>query len=135
MKRDALAVLALLAVAAVLASLWLASPAWAAEATPQLDRARSAPCVEDPKLMRRVHMDLLQHDRDATVRRGVRDRKESLAGCVNCHASADGSVLGDDHHFCQGCHAYAAVKLDCFGCHTSRAREAASRTAATETRK
>jgi hypothetical protein len=131
MMRDARPLLALAAVAAVLATLWFA-PARAAEAGPTLDRARSGPCVEDPKLMRRIHMDLLQHDRDATVRRGVRDRKESLAGCVNCHASADGSVLGDDRHFCQGCHAYAAVKIDCFGCHTSRARGAVSRTAATE---
>ena len=135
MKGDGRAFWALIAAAAVLGALWLAPSARAAEAAPQLDRARSGPCVEDPKLMRRIHMDLLQHDRDATVRRGIRDRKESLAGCVNCHASADGSVLGDDRHFCQGCHAYAAVKIDCFGCHASRARDAVSRTAATEARK
>jgi [DsrC]-trisulfide reductase subunit J len=119
---------AILAMAAVLG---IAGAAAAADALPQLDRARSGPCVQDPKVMRKSHMDFLQHDRDATVRRGIRDRKESLAGCVDCHASrTDGRVIGTERHFCQGCHTYAAVKLDCFECHASRAREPAARTAA-----
>jgi [DsrC]-trisulfide reductase subunit J len=95
-----------------------------AASAPVLDRARSGPCVEDPKVMRRAHMDLLLHGRDDTVLHGVRDRKHDLAGCVDCHANgADGKVVGTDGHFCQGCHAYAAVKLDCFECHSSRARD------------
>ncbi len=130
MMRDLRAVLALVAAAAVLAALWLATPAQAGGGAPQLDRARSGPCVDDPKVMRRTHMDLLKHDRDATVHRGIRDRKESLARCVACHASSDGRVLGSDRHFCQGCHAYAAVKIDCFECHSSRAPEAARTVAA-----
>jgi hypothetical protein len=28
-------------------------------------------------------------------------------------------VLGKDH-FCQSCHNYAAVKIDCFECHSSK---------------
>lgn len=100
-------------------------------AGPSLDAARSGPCVEDPKLMRRSHMDFLKHDRDDTVRRGIRGVKHSLAACVDCHASkTDGRVLGSDRHFCQGCHAYAAVKLDCFDCHASTARPAATAAAA-----
>jgi hypothetical protein len=116
---------------ALLAALWLGAAASAAPGgPPQLDPARSGPCVQDPKPMRRTHMELLRHDRDATVRRGIRDRPESLAGCVDCHASRDdGRVLGSDRHFCQGCHAYAAVRIDCFDCHASRARDAAARTA------
>jgi len=130
-KREPGAGLALFAAAAVLAALWLAPAARAAEGLPALDRARSGPCVEDPKLMRKLHMEILRHDRDATVRRGIRDRKESLAGCVDCHASrADGRVVGSDRHFCQGCHRFAAVKVDCFDCHASRAREGVARTAA-----
>jgi hypothetical protein len=94
-------------------------------AGPALDAPRSGPCVEDPKVMRRSHMDFLKHDRDDTVRRGVRPVKHSLSGCVDCHANAnDGRVLGSDRHFCQGCHAFAAVKLDCFDCHASTARDA-----------
>ena len=97
---------------------------------PALDKPRSGPCVEDPKLMRRIHMDILRHGRNDTVHLGIRDRKTSLQACVDCHANAkDGSVLGSDSHFCQGCHAYAAVKLTCFECHTSRAREAVQATA------
>ena len=98
---------------------------------PALDAARSGPCVEDPKLMRRSHPDFLKHGRDDTVRKGVRGIRHSLAACVDCHASkADGRVLGSERHFCQGCHDYAAVKVDCFDCHASTARPSA--TAATE---
>jgi hypothetical protein len=40
---------------------------------------------------------------------------------VDCHASdKNGSVLGSNENFCQGCHAYAAVKIDCFECHSSK---------------
>ncbi|HET9576441.1 MAG TPA: hypothetical protein VFP44_01365 [Usitatibacter sp.] len=92
-------------------------------APPTLDRARSGPCVDKPEVMRRVHMDLLTHGRDQTVHMGLRDGRASLQGCVNCHASReDHRVVGSDHHFCQGCHEYAGVRLDCFGCHASRAR-------------
>ena len=115
------------ALLAAAAALGLAS---AIAGAPQLDAARSGPCVDDPPAMRRGHMEMLRHGRDATVHRGVRDGKASLAGCVDCHASrADGRVVGSDRHFCQGCHSYAAVKLDCFECHASRAREGALRTA------
>jgi [DsrC]-trisulfide reductase subunit J len=113
-----------LAAASALALLGFASVA----AAPVLDRARAGPCVEDPKVMRLTHMDLLKHGRDETVHGGVRDRRHALSGCVDCHASkADGKVLGSDRHFCQGCHSYAAVRLDCFECHSSQARQVAAR--------
>ena len=68
-------------------------------------------------------MEFLKHDRDDTVRRGIRTLKHSLAACVDCHANAaDNRVLGSERHFCQGCHSYAAVKLDCFDCHADTAR-------------
>jgi hypothetical protein len=111
---------------AAVAALWLAPGIAAPPANggPALDRARSGPCIEDPQVMRRIHMDLVKHGRNDTVHLGIRDRKTSLAACVDCHANAkDGSVVGSDTHFCQGCHAYAAVKIDCFECHSSRARE------------
>lgn len=92
-------------------------------APPTLDRARSGPCVDKPEVMRRVHMDLLQHGRDETVHVGLRDRKASFAGCIDCHANAvDHRVVGSERHFCQGCHQYAGVRIDCFGCHSSHAR-------------
>ncbi len=98
---------------------------------PALDAARAGPCVEDPKLMRRSHPDFLKHGRDDTVRKGVRGIRHSLAACVDCHASkADGRVLGSERHFCQGCHTYAAVKVDCFDCHASTARPSATAAAA-----
>ena len=125
-RAIAIAALALGAALALVPAL-----AAAPEAGPVLDKPRAGPCVEDPKVMRRIHMDLLRHGRNDTVRLGIRDRRTSLQACVDCHANAkDGSVLGSDTHFCQGCHAYAAVKPTCFECHSSHARDAASATAA-----
>ncbi len=71
--------------------------------------------------MRRNHMELLMHHRDRTVHEGIRTTQHSLANCIACHASKEtGRVTGSKDAFCEGCHAYAAVKLDCFECHTDR---------------
>ena len=72
--------------------------------------------------MRRNHPQMLLHQRDLTVHEGIRTTKYSLKGCVQCHASkTTGSVLGEKG-FCQSCHAYAGVTLDCFECHASKAK-------------
>lgn len=82
-------------------------------------------CVADTDTMRRDHMKLLKHQRDKTVREGIRSKQFSLNECIGCHASRKtGSVIGSKDNFCQGCHAYAAVKLDCFECHQAKARPA-----------
>ncbi len=78
-------------------------------------------CVADPALMRRSHMDFLKHQRDDTVHGGIRGAKYSLKGCIDCHASRQtGSVAKAETNFCVSCHSYAAVKIDCFECHTSK---------------
>jgi predicted CXXCH cytochrome family protein len=71
--------------------------------------------------MRRDHMELLKHQRDATVHGGIRGAKASLKECVACHAGATtGSVAQSETNFCVSCHTYAAVKIDCFECHATR---------------
>ena len=81
---------------------------------------RPGQCVEATDVMRRDHMKFLLHQRERTMREGIRTKAHSLAGCVECHASAKtGSVLGEQG-FCESCHRYASVKLDCFECHASR---------------
>jgi len=83
-------------------------------------------CVAPPAVMRRNHMDYLKHQRDDTVHGGIRGAKFSLKGCIDCHASQKtNSVAKDESNFCVSCHAYAAVKIDCFECHTSKARTVA----------
>lgn len=78
-------------------------------------------CVEEEGYMRRNHMTLLKHHRDETMHKGIRTTKYSLKNCVECHASKENnSVIGTKENFCQGCHSYAAVKLDCFECHSSK---------------
>lgn len=107
--------------------LLLTAPAWAADGIgPRLDIGKGGQCVDDPQFMRKNHMNMIVHQRDETMRLGIRGGKYSLSGCVNCHASkTDNSVIGDSTHFCQGCHEYAAVKPDCFECHSSKRKEIA----------
>lgn len=108
---------------AILFSVFIATAVYAADKPqlPQLDVGKGGQCVEEPKLMRKIHMNLLKHQRDETMHKGIRGQKHSLADCVECHASnKTNSVLGNNEAFCQGCHTYAAVKLDCFECHTSK---------------
>ena len=108
---------------AILFSVLIATAVYAADKpqTPHLDIGKGGQCVEEPKLMRSIHMNLLKHQRDETMHKGMRGGKNSIADCVECHASkTTNSVLGSNEAFCQGCHVYAAVKLDCFECHTSK---------------
>jgi len=80
-------------------------------------------CVAAPDVMRRDHPSMLKHQRDETVHRGVREAKSSLKGCIGCHASAaTGSVAQAKTDFCSSCHSYAAVQIDCFECHSSKAQ-------------
>ena len=104
-----------------------AAPALAADSAasrvPMPVVAISAPgqCVEDTQFMLRNHMELLKHHRDRTVREGVRTTQHSLANCVSCHASKEtGRVTGSKDAFCESCHRFAAVTLDCFECHADR---------------
>jgi hypothetical protein len=77
--------------------------------------------------MRRNHMALIRHQRDLTVREGIRTTRHSLANCVDCHADPKtGRATGSAEAFCDGCHRYAAVTLDCFECHSDRARTASA---------
>jgi hypothetical protein len=78
--------------------------------------------------MRREHPDMLKHQRDLTMHEGIRTRAHSLKECVQCHASAKtGSVLGKNG-FCQSCHEYASVTIDCFSCHASKPKRIAGAT-------
>ncbi len=121
-----------------LTNLWVAAPAWAADAPKparvplpaiQIDKAQGEKCVEPTEVMRRNHMNFILHQRDETMHRGIRTVKHSLRNCVNCHADPKtGSVLGKDG-FCETCHSYAAVSIDCFGCHTPKAEPKSAGTA------
>ena len=102
---------------ALLLAFIFALPAFAAD-LPVLPKAKGEACVEDSAFMRRNHMDLLKHQRDATLRQGVRGAKHSLNACVACHAT-EGKAINAEGQFCQSCHTYAAVSVDCFDCHAT----------------
>jgi hypothetical protein len=113
-----------LRLATILFSIFISTSVFASDLSPvsHLDIGKGGQCVEpDHALMRKTHMNLLKHQRDETMRKGIRGQKYSIADCVECHASVKtNSVLGSNEAFCQGCHVYAAVKLDCFECHSNK---------------
>ena len=91
---------------------------------PFIPEGRGAQCVEDTPFMRRNHMELLKHQRDETMLKGVRSTQYSLKECLNCHvvygADSVPVTVSSPTHFCRSCHDYAAVSIDCFECHASR---------------
>jgi len=79
-------------------------------------------CVEPTEDMRVNHMEYILHQRDETVHEGIRDKQHSLVECINCHVSdaPDAPRVSSEEHFCNSCHTYAAVSIDCFQCHADR---------------
>ena len=91
---------------------------------PVIPMGQGDSCVEDTDFMRRNHMDLLEHQRDETMKEGIRGKPYSLKECLSCHAvngpDAIPVTVSSPQHFCRSCHDYAAVSIDCFQCHASR---------------
>jgi hypothetical protein len=81
-------------------------------------------CVEPTEDMRKNHMKMMLHKRDQTMHEGIRTPQHSLEECINCHVPAEdsGKIVRIDskEHFCNSCHTYAAVNIDCFQCHADR---------------
>jgi predicted CXXCH cytochrome family protein len=119
-RQSAAALLAAAFLGLPSASAFAAEPGW----IPKPPRGQGDRCVADTFWMRRNHMTVLMHQRDATVHDGIRSRRFSLKGCIECHVvkGADGKPVtaASPTHFCRTCHDYAAVRMDCFECHASR---------------
>lgn len=84
------------------------------------EAAMSEKCVADTKYMRGHHMKLLDEWRDKKIRKMEVNYKSpdgktyvmSLQRtCLKCHS--------DYHNFCDRCHQFTGVHLDCFNCHIS----------------
>ena len=127
----------------VAAGLLLALPLYAGDVpSPVLPKAKAKAneefgCVEPLDVMRKNHMEFILHQRDDTMYEGIRTSKYALAECINCHVvpEQDGSYAryGDDKHFCSTCHTYAAVNIDCFGCHRDTPEKKSVEQAASDT--
>ena len=81
-------------------------------------------CIQPEDEMRRNHMNYILHQRDQTVRQGIRTETDSLANCIDCHVQPNDkdeiASHDDKEHFCNACHEYAAVQIDCFQCHADK---------------
>lgn len=117
----------ILGIAVILSALLLgvggASAAGTGDLAPKPAKAeKGEQCVEPVDDMRRYHMNYLKHQRDETLREGIRGNKYSLNECIDCHAAKSPDVAGGNVRsikpFCTECHQFAAVKIDCFECHT-----------------
>ena len=114
---------------AMLAAMYLVpgsiSVADSGAAMPELPKATMGQtCVEPVEYMRREHMNLLFHQRDRTVHDGERETRYSLTGCLDCHTQKDDQgayiPINDPGQFCEACHSFSSVKMDCFQCHATR---------------
>ena len=100
------------------------SVAQAGNLMPDVPKGKGEQCVEPTADMRKNHMEFILHQRDETMRRGIRTSKHSLKECIECHNAPDsnGKVahISSDEHFCSSCHTYSAVNVDCFECHADK---------------
>jgi len=94
---------------------------------PEITKGKGEQCVRPADDMRKNHMHYLSHKRDKTLREGVRTKEFSLKECIACHAKKDDAgqfvSITDEGQFCQSCHSYASVKLDCFECHATKPQQ------------
>ncbi len=111
-------------------SLLLALPltSQAGDLYPSVPKGKGDKCVEPTEEMREHHMEYILHQRDDTMRRGIRTSKHSLKECIECHnaPAKDDKVarFGEKDHFCSSCHTFVAVNVDCFECHADKPEKA-----------
>jgi len=95
----------------------------------------SLKCIQPEDEMRRNHMEYILHQRDITMHDGIRTETDSLAKCIDCHVEPgeNGEVADHDSkdHFCNGCHQYASVQIDCFQCHADKPQKYINRSSHT----
>jgi cytochrome c553 len=100
-------------------------PAGAEDWTPRpaIVKAKGEECVQPTDVMRKRHFEFILPQRDETEQKGSRTERYYLTECIECHATRDesGTYLPIDAkgQFCESCHRYAAVSIDCFQCHES----------------
>lgn len=98
---------------------------------PVIPEAKGDKCVEPTETMRKEHYKFILHQRDETVHEGIRTTKHSLKNCISCHVQPDANgeypPITSTEHFCNSCHSYAAVQIDCFQCHADHPEEAPER--------
>ena len=86
-------------------------------------RADGMQCVEPTEIMRKQHMQFLLHQRDLTLRQGIRTEQHSLNQCVACHVQQNTQgefiPINAPKQFCASCHTFASVAIDCFDCHAT----------------
>ncbi len=118
-----LLVYVVLAVVTAMVSLSANAEGWTPK--PTIVKGKGEECVEPTEVMRKRHFEFILHQRDETMHRGIRTEQHSLTGCIDCHATRDENNdeflrVDAEGQFCQSCHSYTAVSMDCFHCHAAK---------------
>ena len=132
-----------LRISLILAGLFMLFPSQGMAGTPfpsiHEPEGEGVKCVQPEDEMRRNHMNYILHQRDETMREGIRTETYSLSKCIDCHVQPNekGEVAAHDdkEHFCSACHEYASVQIDCFECHADRPQKYIERSSEPETLK
>jgi len=110
-----------LAAVTVMVSLPAGAEGWTPR--PTIVKAKGEKCVKPTDVMRKRHFEFILPHGDEAEQRGIGTERYSLTECIECHATRDesGTYLPIDAkgQFCESCHSYAAVSMDCFQCHAS----------------
>ena len=110
-----------LAAVTVMVSLPAGAEGWTPR--PTIVKAKGDKCVKPTEVMRERHFEFILPQGDEAEPEGIRTERYSLSECIGCHATRDesGTYLPVDAkgQFCESCHRYAAVSIDCFHCHES----------------
>lgn len=118
----------LLIITVALAAATLPGLSFADVPFPDIPKGKGDKCVAPTDVIRQTHMHLLLHKRDQTMHEGIRTKQYSLRECLNCHVQPDKNgkypSIESKKHFCNACHSYAAVTIDCFQCHVAKPDDA-----------
>lgn len=124
----------LFALLAVFASVGVVARSAADNSTPRpvLPKAQGETCVEPVETMRALHGAILAATNGSSSTSSL--PKHELSECVACHAQRDkaGAYIPVDApgQFCQSCHSYSAVSINCFSCHASTPKAGVSKQSA-----
>ncbi len=95
---------------------------------PVFPKGQGDHCVEPTEVMRRLHGEIVRPPDGTPSSRGL--PHHDLAGCVACHAQRDKNgayiPVNAKGQFCESCHRFSAVSINCFSCHASTPEESAA---------
>ena len=100
---------------------------------PVIPKAQGERCVEPTEVMRKWHNEIVRPADGSSAPRTL--PHHDIAGCVSCHAERDKNgayvPVNAEGQFCESCHRFSAVSINCFSCHAATPQAAPTPAAST----